>query len=107
MSAGQRRGAMMACLRIDHPDIGAFIDAKRDPARFRNFNLSALVPDAFMAALAADQEWPLRFGGIVHGVVRAAKRRLCGSGFACALVSTRRPDDATRPLRATVPMRRT
>jgi ribonucleoside-diphosphate reductase alpha chain len=70
-SAGQRRGAMMGCLRIDHPDIEAFIDAKRDPARFRNFNLSVLVTDAFMAALAADAEWPLVFGEQVFRVVRA------------------------------------
>ena len=72
MSAGQRRGAMMGCLRIDHPDIEAFIDAKRDPARFRNFNLSVLVSDAFMAALAADGDWPLVFDGQVLRVVRAA-----------------------------------
>jgi ribonucleoside-diphosphate reductase alpha chain len=63
MSAGSRRGAMMGCLRIDHPDIEAFIDAKRDSARFRNFNLSVLVTDAFMHALATGAEWPLRFGG--------------------------------------------
>jgi ribonucleoside-diphosphate reductase alpha chain len=62
-SAGQRRGAMMGCLRIDHPDIEAFIDAKRDPQRFRNFNLSVLVTDSFMTALGADSEWPLVFGG--------------------------------------------
>ena len=61
-SAGQRRGAMMGCLRIDHPDIEAFIDAKRDPQRFRNFNLSVLVTDAFMTALGSDSEWPLVFG---------------------------------------------
>ena len=70
-SAGQRRGAMMGCLRIDHPDIEAFIDAKRDPARFRNFNLSVLVTDAFMAALGAEAEWPLVFNGETVRTVRA------------------------------------
>lgn len=63
MAAGQRRGAMMGCLRIDHPDIEAFIDAKRDKARLRNFNLSVLVTDEFMKTLAADGEWDLRFNG--------------------------------------------
>jgi ribonucleoside-diphosphate reductase alpha chain len=71
-SAGQRRGAMMGCLRIDHPDIEAFIDAKRDPARFRNFNLSVLVTDAFMTALGSDAEWPLVFNG---GTVRTVHAR--------------------------------
>ncbi len=71
LSAGQRRGAMMGCLRIDHPDIEAFIDAKRDPQRFRNFNLSVLVTDAFMAALGSDGDWPLIFNGETLRTVRA------------------------------------
>ena len=70
-SAGQRRGAMMGCLSIDHPDIEAFIDAKRDPARLRNFNLSVLVSDAFMKALATDGDWPLLFDGKIHRTIRA------------------------------------
>lgn len=72
-SAGQRRGAMMGCLRIDHPDIEEFIDAKRDPTRFRNFNLSVLVTDAFMTALGSDSEWPLMFNGDTVRSVRARK----------------------------------
>ena len=63
MSAGYRRGAMMATLRVDHPDIEAFIEAKREPGRLRMFNLSVLATDAFMQAVAEDQPWQLSFGG--------------------------------------------
>jgi len=70
-SAGQRRGAMMGCLRIDHPDIESFIDSKRDPSRFRNFNLSVLVTDPFMSALGSDSDWPLVFNGETFRSVRA------------------------------------
>jgi ribonucleotide reductase alpha subunit len=70
-STGQRRGAMMGCLRIDHPDIEAFIEAKRNAARLRSFNLSVLVADAFMAARAGDRERPLVFAGKTERTVHA------------------------------------
>jgi ribonucleoside-diphosphate reductase alpha chain len=61
LSTGARRGAMMATLRCDHPDILAFIDVKRDPRELRHFNLSVLVSDAFMQAVEDDAEWALVF----------------------------------------------
>src|SRR5512139_2443725 len=61
LSTGARRGAMMATLRCDHPDIETFVDAKRDPAALRHFNLSVQASDAFMAAVAKDADWPLAF----------------------------------------------
>lgn len=61
MSAGSRRGAMMGTMRCDHPDIEQFIEAKKDASRFRMFNLSVLVTDAFMEAVAEDADWRLHF----------------------------------------------
>ncbi|MGD0143941.1 MAG: LAGLIDADG family homing endonuclease [Rhizomicrobium sp.] len=71
MSAGSRRGAMMATLACDHPDIEAFIDAKRTPGRLAMFNLSVLASDAFIAAVKADGPWDLKFGGKIYKTVEA------------------------------------
>ena len=71
MSAGSRRGAMMATMRCDHPDIEDFITAKSDAARLRMFNVSVLVTDAFMEAVKADGQHDLVFDGKTYKTVSA------------------------------------
>jgi ribonucleoside-diphosphate reductase alpha chain len=75
LSTGARRGAMMATLRCDHPDIEAFVDAKRDPAVLRHFNLSVQVSDAFMAAVQHDRDWLLVFPAGEVTPVRSVRAR--------------------------------
>lgn len=71
MSAGHRRGAMMGTLRIDHPSVEEFIDAKRDGKCLRMFNLSVLITDAFMDCVKNNGDWDLVFGGRVYKTVQA------------------------------------
>ncbi|MDA0318946.1 MAG: adenosylcobalamin-dependent ribonucleoside-diphosphate reductase [Proteobacteria bacterium] len=71
MSAGSRRGAMMATLRCDHPDIEDFITAKSDAARLRMFNMSVLITDPFMEAVKEDADWHLVFEGKTFKIVSA------------------------------------
>ena len=66
MSAGSRRGAMMAVMRCDHPDIEEFIGAKQVPGRLRMFNLSVLITNEFMRALKDDSSWNLSFDGTTY-----------------------------------------
>lgn len=71
MSAGNRRGAMMATMRCDHPDIEEFIAVKADPSRLRMFNLSVLATGKFMEAIKRDDPWDLQFDGTVHKTLKS------------------------------------
>lgn len=84
---GRRRGANMAVLRIEHPDIEEFIEAKRKPGRLENFNLSVGITDAFFEAYEQGRPFPLvnpRTGQVVREVdPRALLERIAEAAWAC------------------------
>lgn len=71
-SAGNRRGALMGVLRVDHPDIEAYIRIKQTPGRLEGFNLSVGITDEFMECLETGEPFALRFNGRVYKKVDAA-----------------------------------
>ena len=84
---GIRRGANIAVIRIDHPDIDDFISVKLNRKKFNNFNFSVMVSDKFMRALEEDGDWKLvsPYNGSVKKVVRARElwRRLIHNAWEC------------------------
>lgn len=70
-SAGHRRGAQMATLRVDHPDIMEFVTAKSNHDNLTQFNMSVLVTDRFMEAVKSDLDFDLTFKGRVYKTIRA------------------------------------
>ncbi|RMF29378.1 MAG: adenosylcobalamin-dependent ribonucleoside-diphosphate reductase [Chloroflexi bacterium] len=73
---GSRRGANMAVLRVDHPDIEEFITCKTDESAITNFNISVGITDAFMRAVINDEEWELRFPDVSHPAYRTFRGTL-------------------------------
>jgi ribonucleotide reductase alpha subunit len=69
--AGRRRGASIAILNDDHPEIEDFIRSKVVEGKFKNFNISVLVSDAFLKAVEEDKSWDLKFGGKVYKTLPA------------------------------------
>jgi ribonucleoside-diphosphate reductase alpha chain len=73
---GTRRGANMAVVRVDHPDVEEFIACKTNENQITNFNISVGITDAFMRAVKEDGEWELRFPDIARPEYRIFKGTL-------------------------------
>lgn len=84
IQGGSRRGALMLMLDIDHPDIEEFITVKRTMGQITNANLSVCISDSFMAAVKADQDWNLHWGGKIYKTIKAKElwNLICESAWA-------------------------
>lgn len=70
-SAGHRRGAQMGVLRVDHPDIEEFIEAKANTDNLTQFNISVGITDEFMHCVTANKPFNLVFEGQVYRTINA------------------------------------
>lgn len=114
-AGGRRRGANMAVLRVDHPDIFEFIDSKRSPGRLENFNLSVGVTDDFFSSIKSGAPLPLADprSGRIRRSVSAAKLfdQLTESTWTCGdpgllfldEINRRNPLPSLGPIEATNP----
>ncbi len=73
VSAGHRRGAMMAVLRVDHPNIEEFIRAKKNDKDLTNFNISVGVTDEFMECVTKGKPFDLKFKGKTYDTIDAGR----------------------------------